>query len=214
MKSSRDKKFKFTVIALAIALCATITSTIILAAFSANKTGDVVLSFADGLTLSLAPKNGTGTIKITAAGSDVATFNYDSASNRTANTTFDGISATLNKSGWVSYQIVLAETTTGQNLAGSWSISGNNATFIPTGTQTDWRCVFTGNSNFTLTTSGFTLTATGAAAWASNALTKDLFDLIEFRGNTNQAYINDLSGRTFTLSFTISANTAAAPTFS
>ncbi len=72
MKSSRDKKFKFTVIALAIALCATITSTIILAAFSANKTGDVVLSFADGLTLSLSPKNGTGTIKITGAGSDVA----------------------------------------------------------------------------------------------------------------------------------------------
>ncbi len=210
-----DRKFKFTVVILSIVLVLSLTTTIVLAAFSAQKTGDVTLTFADGLTMSLAPKN-TGTIKITAADEAATTFSYAAASNKNENTTFDGIVATLNKEGWVSFQIVLAETTSGQTLAGSWTVSGNNATFTPTGTKTDWVCVFTGNSNFTLSANGFTLTATGAAKWTGtgSALTKDLFSQIEFKGNTSAAYVNDLGGRSFSLSFTISAKTDAAPTFS
>ena len=210
----KDKKFKVWVTVLSILLGLSLTSTIVLAAFSASKSGSVTLTFAEGLTMSLSPKGASGTIQITAATINDATFNYAPSSNNTEDVTFDGISATLNKEGWVSYQIVLAETTSGQTLAGAWSISSNTATFTPTGTQTDWRCVFTGNSNFTLSQSGFTLTATGSAKWLTAALTKDLFTSIVFRGQTSAAYIDDLAGRSFTLSFTISANTSAAPTFS
>ena len=218
------KKTTFVIAVLSALLVAAVTSTIVLAAFSAQKSATTTINFADGLKMSLAPK-GTGTFKIAAAGETTTTFIYNSnnsISNQTGQVTLDGITATLNKAGYVAYKMTLKETTSGSAVAianGSWSGTSGTVTFSVTGAPstagTNWKAVLSLPSEFTAAASGGTVTVNcGNWTGTGSALTKDLFNSLVFSGYSNADIIDDLAGRTFALEITIGANTDSAPTLS
>jgi len=224
MEVKRPRKTTLIIATLSILLVAAITSTIVLAAFSAQKSAVTTINFADGLTMILNPKNpsGTGIYKIAQAGTGAATFVYgtnNQITDQTASVTLDGISATLNKSGYVVYRIELQENSAA--VGGAWQgSSGGPYTFQPTGAPTtagsDWKAVLTlpTSSGYTAAISNNIITITCGGEWASSALTKDLFVSLVFSGWNNADIIDDLAGRTFALSITIKAQTGSAPTIS
>ena len=73
-----SKKSTFTIITLACLLAVAVASTIILAAFSAVRTSTTTITFAEGLTMTLAPKTDAASIKISDAGAATPTgeFSY------------------------------------------------------------------------------------------------------------------------------------------
>ncbi len=223
MKKKVDK-YKFTIITLSFVFALSLTVTIVLAAFNANKSGSVTLNFADGLTMALVSKGGSGTVRITGGGVNDYTFTYAPQTNVTSNVKYDGIIATLNKDGWVSYQIELYETTSGSAIApqGAWSgpSSKGLCTFIPQGSRTNWVVATTPTAGlFNVTTSNNLLTCVGKVKWqeSNSTLTADLFDGYHFRNSNGssatRSYVDDLSGRSFEVHFTIKANTESSPTF-
>ncbi len=204
---------------LSVLLIVAIASTITLAAFSSQKTASTTITFADGLKMTLTPK-GIGTFQIATAGENATEFIYNSnntIANQTGSVTLDGITATLNKSGWVAYKIVLKETLSGvnENVAGAWGNDSGTITFTPTAGKTDWRAVLSVDpALYTVTVNANVVTVTGRAAWPDSSLTHDLFTSVVFRGAAIPELIDALAGRTFAIGITISANTESAPTFS
>jgi len=216
----RRKKATFVIATLSVLLVAAITSTIVLAAFSAQKAAVTTINFADGLTMELNPKSpsATGIFKIAQAGTGVATFVYGSNNEITEQTepvTLDGIRATLNKPGYVVYKIVLQENDAA--VAGVWS-GTDTITFTPTGAPTaalsDWKAVLTlpTSSGYTTSISNNEITITCGGEWPSTALTKELFSNIVFSGWNEADVIDSLANRTFSLAITIKAQTGSAPT--
>jgi len=223
MKKQVDKS-KITIVILSIVFALSMSVTVILAAFSANKTGDLTLTFADGLTMTIDPKNaGSSWVKLSsAADEDATTFSWPVKTGQLAGLRYDGVSATLNKPAWVGYKIELRETTSGAaTLTGSWRYiqNANNEKiyFEPTGSKTDWRFtiyVLT-NTSYTFSTgSGVIFTAISTAKWDTSNLTQDIFQSWEIVGRADYRYINDLANRSFEILFTVKAQTDQAPTFS
>ncbi len=219
------KKTTFVIAVLSVLLVAAVTSTIVLAAFSAQKSATTTINFADGLKMSLEPKGTNGTFQIASAGISTTTFYYNSnneITNQTGPVTLDGITATLNKSGYVAYKMVLKETTSGSPVSitgGSWSGTSSTITFtvtgVPSSPGTNWKAVLSIPSTFTATPSGDSVVVScGQWTGTGAALTKDLFDSVVFSGYSNADIIDDLAGRTFALEITIGANTDSAPTLS
>jgi len=212
-------KSKLTIIILAVVFALSLSVTITLAAFSANKTGDVTLTFADGLTMTIAPQN-QRSIKVTSAGVDDYTFNYTPQTNVKSNLTYDGVNATLNKDGWVSYQVTIYETTSGSNVApaGAWVKESGALRFYPptNDPKPNWCCPI--NISFTVfdySISNNTITLTSKAIWTDTGLTKQLWGdwAMRNRDQSVTAYVDDLGGRSFEVFFTVKARTDAAPTF-
>ena len=225
MKKQVDKS-KITIVIMSIVFALSLSVTITLAAFSANKTGDVTLTFADGLTMSLAPKqSGSGTFyyEITSADESSTTFTYPqwqmpsvTVANRL--TTADGVVATLNKAGYVSWRIDVKEviSNVAGAISGAWrKINDSLYYFEPTGTLTDWRIELgvVDYSYYTITFSGSTITGTGSTLWTTDSLTHTIFTWLKIAGVSSRYYFNDLGGRTFTFDFIIKAKTDSAPTF-
>ena len=212
------QKTTFVIMALSILLALSITSTIVLAAFSSQKTASTTIRFANGLKMELTPK-GTGTFQITSAGQDATNFVYNTnnqITGQTGSVTLDGITATLNKPGYVAYQMVLQEG--GSGVSGSWVNNSGLVTFVPTGaptaSNTDWKAVLSVNtSNFSVAAAANVVTVTGTSIWAAGALTKDLFASLVFSGYNDTELIDSLAGRTFSLGITIKASTESALTF-
>ncbi len=221
----RIDKYKLTVIALSTVFALSLTVTIVLASFIAGKSGSVTLNFADGLTMVLTPRGDSGVISITGGGADQYTFTYASQSNVTQNLTYDGVVATLNKAGYISYQVTFLETTSGSAVApaGAFSYVGSYTyQFQPTGERTNWRLAFwiqNLTSKFNVTALNNTLTFVGKNLLSdADNFTMELWSRWAMRNPDNtepkRKYIDDLGGRSFELQFTIKADTASAPTFS
>ena len=218
MRDTNVDKSKITIVILSIVFALSMSVTITLAAFSANKSGDLTLTFADGLTMRLEPVGGNYRFKITEAGVDDYTFSYEPTTNKTGRVPFDGIIATLNKSAWVSYQISIWEIISNNAVvaAGEWRYEGRYHRFYPSGNKSNWAIGWTLNvTNFSYTASGNVLTQNGTAAWESDSLSKELFSDWEIRNRdlNIREYVDDLAGRTLEVRFTIKAQTDQAPTF-
>ncbi len=213
----KKSHYKLTVTILAVVFVLSLTTTIVLAAFSAGKSGSVTLSFADGLTMVLAPKGNSGRLAITGGGADEYTFSYAARSNKVDYGAYDGFTVTLNKLGWIALRVELLETTSGSDVAplGSWQRnSSSEMIFRPTGTNTDWVSSFFVNlTDYDHSESGSTLILTSLVAVSANT-TVTLVDMWSIKGRTNYNVLNDLSGRAFKFNFTVKAHTEAAPTFS
>ena len=218
MKKQIDKS-KITIIILSIVFALSMSVTITLAAFSANKTGDVTLTFADGLTMTLTPKTKSGYITFTGGGVDEYTFTYTPQTQVTGMKYYNGINATLNKSGWVSYQVSLWETTSGSAVVpGSWVGPQSDGVFFfqATGAKNSWTMsILPTIGMFNISKSANMLTCVGNEIWASNSLSKEILDSWALRNSvySMRDYVDDLAGRSFECRFTIKASTAAAPTF-
>jgi len=219
LKKKMGRKQKFTILTLSLLLAVSLTATIVFAAFTANKTGSVVLSFANGLTMQLDPIDSSAAIHITSApAAQTGTFSFtsDEFEDLSDTTTVNGIKATLkDQNGYVGYQVEIKEVVSGAEttIAGSWANSNGTVTFTPTGTKTNWRAVLVVNrTNFpTIAVSGQTMSAKSSAA-----LTKDtaynLFTSITLDG-VPAGLMDDLAGRKIKFLFTIKADTAAVVTF-
>ena len=212
-------KSKITITILSIVFVLSLSVTITLAAFSANKTGDVTLTFADGLTMSLAPVGVNGRVQITAVGVDAVSVSYPDQPNRTYDPMWDGIVATLNKPAWVAFQLVLQETTSGTPTtpSGNWANSNGYVTFTPTqtGENIDWAArIALESSTFNIVTTPTTVTCTAKTIWSGDALSTMVFSHLWIGGKASAHYVNSLAGRSFVFNLTIKARTDAAPTFS
>ena len=221
MKKQVDKS-KITIVIMSIVFALSLSVTITLAAFSANKTGDVTLTFADGLTLTLSPQGSNNSIQITGGEADSYTFSYPAQVNAAERRVFDGVLGTLNKSAWVSYQVALYETTSGSSVApsGKFELRGNTYYFVASGTKSNWMMPLALTDDiFSVNLTGVTniITFMGAAQWGQGnvELTNRIIYPWSFRhSNLSLAgYMDDLAGRSFEIRFTIKARTDSAPTF-
>ncbi len=222
-KKSNKRKFTIAVLSLLVGL--SLTATIVLAAFSAQKTSTATISFANGVTLELAAIDSNASIHVNAsAASQSGTFTFDTTntSDLETTTTVNGIKAKLmNQDAYLGYKVQLVEVVTANNesteqtISGSWSNSSGTVTFTPTGTKTNWKAVLTVNTtNFpTISASGDTVTAASTAALTKEASYFNLFSSIVFDGVPTGS-MNDLAGRSVKLKFDVKADTAAAVTFS
>ena len=135
---------------------------------------------------------------------------------------FDGVTATLNKPGWVSFQIVVYETTSGSavDVPGSWTYYSPSSTliFYPSVAPQKWAVGFTINGAiFDVSQTNNVATCIGNTLWDSNNLSASLWKSWQIRNRDNSSgvvgYVDDLSGRSIRVDFVIKANTDAAPTF-
>lgn len=221
VKQKKDH-YKIIVTILVVAFSFSLSVTIILATFTANKTGDVTLTFANGLTMSLTPLGTSGRIQITAAGVDAATFSYTPVSNSDDQVFLDGIQATINKDAWISYRIEVFEIISGNAVAppGSWRTptEGSKYTqFYPNVAPSNWQVSFysgTGNFYPQLDNSNANaLIVSSSTICAASSSPLVIMGYVLFRGHTDQNYVNDLSGRSFEVHFIIKARTDEMPTF-
>jgi len=203
---------------MAIALVLSLSATITLAAFAANKSGSLTLTFADGLTMRLDPLGNSGRIQFQSADENTATFNYVPVTNLTGAQYWDGINATINKDAFVAIKLTFIETTSGQDVApsGAFVVAGNGlyCQFRPPGSYT-WYAEMAKDGvegfTFSLTSEPNTFISTSVKLTASNSPIK-LFDRIAVRGTTF-SYVTDLGGRSFKFLLTVKARTDAVPTF-
>lgn len=220
-----SKKSTITIITLSCLLAVAVASTIILAAFSAVRTSTTTITFAEGLTMTLAPKTDAASIKISDAGAGTNTGEF-SYSNTGATpeyeepVTLDGIKATLNKDAWVAYQITLSVETTAQTpvaIAGSWSYTENAdvATFTPTSaTGNAWQATLNiDHAVWAVSVASNVITVKSKAKLTQNdnltpaAIGDYLFNYIVIDGTT-AGVVNDLAGKKFTAGFVIKAETS------
>ncbi len=213
----KNNKRKFTIVVLAMMIGLSLTATIVLAAFSAQKTSTATISFANGLTLQLQAKDSTAAIHINAdTASQSGTFTYVSTGTTDLEgaTTVDGIQAKpIDQDAYLGYQVEIVEVVNNveQTVAGGWTYNSSSgvATFAPTGTKSAWKAEMTINkTNFTSVTptanTQKVVAKTGAALTAGSFY--DLFTQIVFDGTT-AGMINDLAGRSMKLKFEIKADT-------
>ena len=219
MKKQVDKSM-ITIIILSIIFAISLSVTITFAAFSANKTGEVMLTFADGLTMTVTQRNyNADYLKITSAGVNDYTFNYATQSNLTTNPYYDGVVATLNKEAWVAYKVILNETTTNTDVApaGTWRMEASNCVFRPSGERPIWIVVINiDTSLYDIVCSNNIAIFTSKTKWSADNLSAILWNHWYFRNRESGAathYIDDLGGRAFRVDFTVKAQTDQAPTF-
>ena len=214
-------KSKITITILSIVFVLSLSVTITLAAFSANKTGDVTLTFADGLTMRLESNGISVPYTIATADENATTFTFGTGSMTSlgAAAFYGGVIATLNKSGWIAYKFEFFETTSGSEVAptGAFTISSTNeypVSFLPTGNNIDWIFGFMVNTtSFNSVASGNSFVSTSKTILSANSLSLELFNKFTLKGRTNWNYVNALGGRSFKFYLTIKARTDAAPTF-
>lgn len=219
-------KGKLSIIILSVACVLSLTVTIVLATFTANKTGSVTLTFENGLTMVLDPQNSGGGsyyYKITRADETATTFSYPQVETPDATVnnrlpTIDGVIATLNKPGYVSLQFAVSEVINGepQLFDGRWRWQNPMYIYTPYGDRNDWRFEITMNeqSLFTFSNNKSALIGIGNILWSDNDLTHSLYASVRLAGESSRYYFNDLAGRTFRYDITIMARTDQAPTFS
>ena len=220
IRTKRSAKRKFTIIALSVMVALTLTTTIVLAAFSAQKTSTATISFANGVTLELAAIDSTASIHVnSSAASQSGSFTFDTTntSDIEAAATVNGIKAKLyNQNAYLGFKVELVEVVSNAETTvnGSWTNSSGTVTFTPTGTKTNWTAVMVLNTtNFpTVSASGQVVTAASTAALAKETNYFNLFSSIVFDGTT-AGVIDDLAGRSMRLKFEIKADTSTAVTF-
>ena len=213
----KNNKRKFTIITLAVMIGLSLTATIVLAAFTAQKTSTATISFANGLTLELQALDANSAIHInTSAGSQTGVFTFvtTNTTNLEGATTVNGIKAKpINQNAYLGYQVELVEVVSNaeQSVAGSWTYNSSSgvATFTPTGTKTAWKAEMTINkTNFTsvapTANTQKIVAKTGSALTAGNFY--NLFTQIVFDGTTS-GMIDDLASRSLRLKFEIKADT-------
>lgn len=213
--------FKFTVIVLSFVLAISLSVTIVLAVFTANKSGSVTLNFAEGLTMVLSPYGTSGRIVMTGGGADEYTFTYPPQTNVQGILRYDGVKATLNKAAWVSVKIELKEVINNSEtvLNGRWTKNADgDHYFYPSGEKTNWTFIIRPDKNLFSSTYGSTsvLTSTGISLWANVNEANTLWTGWVIRAidhYTNGNYLNDLAGRQLKVYFTVKAKTDSAPTF-
>ena len=221
MRKKIDKS-KLTIIILSVVLALCLSVTIVFAAFTANKSSTVTISFDNGLTMRLEPTDSASTFKIATADENSTTFTYN-ISNVAATGSgivhVDGIEGTLNKSGAVAYKMVIKESVSGSlvNLTGTWrtttSASRQVYVFQPSGEKNDWKIEIVVNFDlFSATPTNNQIVCT-SDIWGSDSLTQILFYWFKITGKSARYYYNDLAGRTIVIEFTIKARTDQAPTF-
>ena len=213
----KKDKSKFALILMSIALVLSMSVTVTLAAFAANKSGSVTLTFAEGLVMILSPHGYTGRVTMTGGGANEYTFSYPTQTNVSSMIRYDGIHATLNKSGWISLQIVLKEQISGSDVVipGSWTVN-SEAYFIPSGTNNKWHFNIDPNLDiFTISSQGSTLNCIGKVKLENANEENTLWQGFTIRNidYNRRDYLDDLAGRTLKMYFTIKARTDAAPTF-
>ncbi len=209
-KKKMDKKTKVSFIIMSVLLALSLTTTIVLAAFHAQKTSTATLTFASGIKMKLDPKTSGAAIKITSAAYAVTgTFTYSGTmSNLNSNVSLDGILAQIDQAGYIAYSVILKESSA--TIAGTWSaISSGVSTFTPSAGSKNWRAKLTVPSGWTgssVTTNKFKVqNSTQIAASTST----ELFTSLEFYGSGTPANITDLAGRTIVMDFKIVADTAS-----
>ena len=209
-KKKMDKRTKITFIIMSVLLAFSLTTTIVLAAFQAQKTSTATLTFASGIKMKLDPKTSGAAIKITSADYAVTgTFSYSGTmTNLNSNVSLDGITATVDQAGYVAYSVILKEGSS--QIAGSWSnLSSNASTFVPSSGSKNWKAVLTVPSGWTISSkSNSTIKMQNATAFTAGT-GKDLFTSLEFAGSGTAANITDLAGRTIVMDFKIVADTAS-----
>ena len=211
MKKQVDKS-KIAIIIMSIAFALSLSVTITLAAFSANKTGDVTLTFADGLTMRISPLGTSGRVQFSSADENTATFNYTTQTNINDVIYLDGINAVINKDAYIAYKVEIKETTSGTTIpAGAWRPNGRYGFFEPTGQKNKWRAAFFSGTPVKQADNVFTCTSSTILTASASAI--KLMDYIVVSGANGDAYLDDLSGRSLQFSITVKARTDAAPTF-
>ena len=217
MRVKNVDKSKITIVILSIVFALSMSVTITLAAFSANKSGDLTLTFADGLTMRLDPVE-SGSLRITTADESATTFSYTPVNNTTGSVYLDGIKATINKDAWIGVKIEFLENISGNLQApspGAYAINGTICRFDP-GASYDWYSqMYKVGSSFTysLTNSPNVFVCTSATICSASSSPIELFHNIVIWGKANNSYVNALAGRTFVFNITIKAQTDQAPTF-
>jgi len=215
MKKQVDKS-KITIVIMSIVFALSLSVTITLAAFSANKTGDVTLTFADGLTMRISPLGTSGRVQFSSADENTATFNYTTQTNINDVIYLDGINAVINKDAYIAYKVEIKETTSGTTIpAGAWSPNGRYGFFEPTGQKNKWRAAFfSGTATFQpVKQADNVFTCTSSTILTASASAIKLMDYIVVSGANGDTYLDDLSGRSLQFSLTVKACTDAAPTF-
>ena len=203
-------------------LVLSLTVSVVLAAFTANKSGAVILSFANGLTIKLEPIDSNAAIHIetsNASQSGQFAFTSDEFANLSDTTTVNGIKATLyNQNGYVGYKVELKELINNaeSTIDGSWTNSSGTVTFTPnqSGAKKDWRAILVVNTTSfpTIACSGQSMTAKSSAALTKEGSGYNMFTSITFDGATAHL-MDDLAGRKMKLLFTINADTAGVVSF-
>ncbi len=210
-----SRRNTITFIIMAVMLVVAVSTTIVLAAFTAQKTSSATLTFANGLQLKLDPITPGAAIKITSAPAQVTgTFSYSGTMTGLSDSvTMDGIKATLiNQNGYVAYSVILKEG--GSAVSGSWSaLSSSVSTFTPDTGETDWQAKLTLPSGWALveTPNSSTIKVKRTAIINVNTPTH-LFTSIVFEGASTASNVTSLAGRSIVLEFNIVADTAGVPT--
>ena len=222
MRKKIDKS-KLTIIILSVVLALSLSVTIVFAAFTANKSSTVTISFDNGLTMRLEPLGTNGRIQFVTANENATSFTYSPATNLDNSVALDGMDATLNKPAWIALKVEFWETTSGSDVApvgNGFALSQNSNTyFCHFRTKNNgWyaEMVKTGTTfTYALTASPNIFTSTSTAACAADTKIR-LFDRISIWGmllSSERNYCNQLAGRSFKFVITIKARTDQAPTF-
>ncbi len=228
VKRKMDKRTRGAFILMAVLLVLSMTTTIVLAAFQANKTSTATLTFANGIKLALT-KTGTSntTIEIAdAAASVTGTFTYSAKSGSSmtglsAAVNMDGIKATLtDQAGFLAYSILVKMGDAGSTtsaVTGSWSAisgSGTTSTFQPQGQ--DWTLILTvpastwSASATTNATTPLKVSQSSGTAIATGSTGVVLFSKIVIQGATDASNVTSLAGKQIDLEFVICADTVSA----
>ena len=220
IKTKMKNTNRRTILILSILLALSLTSTLVLASFQAQRNSTAQLGFANGVTLQLTKTGTSGatTSSITdeTSGSATAAFNYTTKSNLNANVILDGINCkVLNQAAYIAYSVQVLDNTTA--VTGSWAtFDGNNAAIF-TPSSGNWRAkvtvpasTWTGTATSNATTQ-FRVLQTSNTAIAANASIV-LFTKVELYGSSTAADVSALAGKTMKFSFKLSAHTTARNT--
>jgi len=222
MKKQVDKS-KITIVIMSIVFALSLSVTITLAAFSANKTGDVTLTFADGLTMQLDPLNfEEGYLTITSASVSDTTFSYTIPQSNNAAVRLDGVKATVNKQCWIAFKVEIKEVISGSRVtpSGNWARYGNTfAAYYATGEKSDWKMQMQILDTY-FTYGAGVFDGSGVIVTSKDLIPSNklqnliIFRFVKLMGVAQEDYVNDLAGRNFEIYITIKAQTDQAPTFS
>jgi len=216
----RKNVYNYLIVVMTVLLALSLAATITLAAFRANKSGAVVLSFANGLTMTLASVGTSGRFHVVTSNTEAATFTYEPMDNLTSAGTLDGIKATISQDAYIAYRIELVERTSGSNVVplGAWSIKSQySAYFEPSSSAplNGWMAtLFTTDTVFHPQVDANAVNVIHCNS-GSTALDHSqeivLFDYLRIRGMPDVSIITDLQGRTFEFIMTIAARTDQVP---
>ena len=214
VKQKMSKGTKRVFILMAIMLVLSLTSTIVLASFQAQRNSSASVTFANGVTLKLTKTGTSGansSITNDSSGSATAAFNYANATNLTTNALLDGISCqVLNQAAFLAYSILVIDGST--NVKGSWATFNSSNVAIFTPTSGNWRVsvtvpasTWTGTATSSATTPFKVMQTSTTATAANNSLV--LFNKIEIYGSSTASDITALAGKNIKFTIKLSAHT-------